>query len=825
MALTDSLLSAIVRADGDALVMHVGERPYVVVGTQTINISTHGLNLEVMTGMLSQLLTAEAHVQLEEFGAVEHKLPQIGDDRFSVVAARGGDDIWIEIRRRRPKPAAVAPEVVNVEAPAAVAPVAAEAAPTESAPVEAGASQTPVQSAPEPISEPSPTPQETPAVEAVAAAAPPIPEAVSDVTDESTQAAEIDAAPAPAVAAAPELELTAAQSAPMVEAPIAQTPIPEAPIEETHIEPSIETPTVAAAIAEPLVTDMTAEIAPVEASTLEAPAENAPIEASITEAPAVEPQVGYTPPPVVAEVVEVVAAPILESPAPEPQIVAAAPPPIAEVAPAAEAPSPESPAPSPQVGEPIPAPIAEVAPVIETPVEQAPIEELPAAVEAAAELPAEEATASPEPEAPATIAASVETPRVETPAVDTPEIKAAEPEPPASEPPVEPEVAIPLTRTVRIEVPPRPAAARTTPAIDRLLRVASARSATALYLLSDSPPSVRIEGDLRQIDGEGPLTRAEVEAAILEIAPESAHESIGRGEATEWIAEFADVGRMRCTTFVDHRGPGVVLRMVATRAATAEQLGLSREVQALATEPQGLVLVAGPRGGGKSTLLSALVDHVNRQRADYIITLERQIRLWHDHRQGLISQREIRGGPDDLLNATRSALRENPGVLVVDDLVSPQMVPLLLTAAADGLLVFVSITAASTADAVARFVELAPPETRKAVLNAMAECFRGAVAQVLLKKAGGGQVAAREVLLATGPVMRALGDGQLAQLPATIDGGRKYGMVSFTDTLAEFVRTGAVDVREAFRKAPERERLLEALKRDGIDTSVVERLA
>ena len=108
-------------------------------------------------------------------------------------------------------------------------------------------------------------------------------------------------------------------------------------------------------------------------------------------------------------------------------------------------------------------------------------------------------------------------------------------------------------------------------------------------------------------------------------------ESIGRGEATEWIAEF-EVGRIRCMTFTDHRGPGVLLRMIATRAATAEQLGLAREVQALATEPQGIVLVAGPRASGKSTLISALVDLVNRQRAEYVITLERQIRLVHDNK-------------------------------------------------------------------------------------------------------------------------------------------------------------------------------------------------
>jgi twitching motility protein PilT len=114
---------------------------------------------------------------------------------------------------------------------------------------------------------------------------------------------------------------------------------------------------------------------------------------------------------------------------------------------------------------------------------------------------------------------------------------------------------------------------------------------------------------------------------------------------------------------------------------------------------------------------------------------------------------------------------------------------------------------------------------RKAVQNAMAESFRGAVAQVLLKKTGGGLVAAREVLLATAPVTRVIGEGQLAQLPLALDSGRKYGMVSFTDALVAFVRAGTVDVREAFRKAPDRNRLLEALKRDGIDTSVVERLA
>jgi twitching motility protein PilT len=197
----------------------------------------------------------------------------------------------------------------------------------------------------------------------------------------------------------------------------------------------------------------------------------------------------------------------------------------------------------------------------------------------------------------------------------------------------------------------------------------------------------------------------------------------------------------------------------------------------------------------------------------------------HDNQSALISQREVSVGADDSVTAARSALRENPDVLVVDDLVSPQMVPLLLNAASQGLLVFVSITASSTTDAIQRFIELAPAEGRKAVQNSMAESFRGAVAQVRLKKAGGGWISAREVLLATGPVTRVIGEGQLAQLPLALESGRKYGMVSFTDALADFVRAGTVDVREAFRKSPDRTRLLDSLKRDGVDTTVVERLA
>lgn len=748
MALVDSLLSAIVRADGDALVMHVGERPYVVVGTQTINISTHGLNLDAMTGMLAQLLPAEAQTQLAEYGAVEHRIPQDNGDRFTVVAARDADDIWIEIRRRRAQPAVA--EVIAAPPPAAPVVEMAMAPPVEA----------PIAHVEPPVVYVEPAVMHVEPMVVVNAQLEPVVIAAQDPTP-AESIPEPEAQPEPVM-------MPVAEPEPEPEPVILEVVEPEPELEPVMMQ-VIEEPEPAAA------PDLFQE--------LEAYAEAA-AEPEPQIIPEPEPQIIPEPEPILAEappepVFEPIAEPIVE-PVAEPFIELIEP----DAAPIAA--SIEEPEPLPiaaSIEEPQPMPIA-------------------ASIEAPELIPLEPAAQERQPiEQPAPIAASIELPEA-----------------------MKPGVVLPMTRTVRIEVPPR-TSTRAASGIDRLLRVASARGASALFLTSESRPWIRIEGDLRYLDSEPALTRADVESAILEIAPESGHESIGKGEATEWIAEFADVGRIRCTTFSDHRGPGMLLRMIATRAATAEQLGLAREVQALATEPQGLVLVAGPRASGKSTLISALVDLVNRQRAEFVITLERQIRLVHDNKSALVSQREIRGGAEDSVTAARAALRESPDVLVVDDLVSQHMVPLLLTAASEGLLVFVSITAPSTADAVQRFVELAPPEMRKAVQAAMAESFRGAVAQVLLKKAGGGLIAAREVLLATAPVTRVINEGQLGQLPLALESGRKHGMVSFTDALADSVRSGTVDLREAFRKAPDRNRLLEALKRDGIDTSVVERLA
>jgi twitching motility protein PilT len=278
-------------------------------------------------------------------------------------------------------------------------------------------------------------------------------------------------------------------------------------------------------------------------------------------------------------------------------------------------------------------------------------------------------------------------------------------------------------------------------------------------------------------------------------------------------------------SFRDHRGAGGIFRMIPARAISAEQLGLSREIQGLCAEPEGLVLVTGLRSSGRSTLISAFVDLINRTRNDHVITLESQIKFVHESRGSVVSQREVRGDKDELLSVARSALRENPDVLVIEDLRSPEIITVALEAAQSGHLVIGALTAHTATAAVDRIIDQTSPERRPKVQLALAEALRGIVAQVLLRKTGGGRVAAREVLLNTSAVANLIAEGKTSQLPMAIDSGRKHGMVPLNDALAAFVQNGTVDSREAYRFAFDRPGFLNLLKRQGIDTSPIERLA
>jgi twitching motility protein PilT len=265
--------------------------------------------------------------------------------------------------------------------------------------------------------------------------------------------------------------------------------------------------------------------------------------------------------------------------------------------------------------------------------------------------------------------------------------------------------------------------------------------------------------------------------------------------------------------------------MIPARAISAEQLGLSAEIQTLCAEAEGLVLVTGPRASGKSTLLSAFVDLINRSRSDHVIMLESEIKFVHENRGSLISQRQVCGDDHELAAVARAALRENPDVLVIEDLRSPDVLELALEAARSGHLVIGSLTAHTAAGAIDRIIDQTHPEQRSKVQLALAEALRGIVAQVLLRRTGSGRMAAREVLLNTREVANLVAEGKTSQLPAVLERGRKHGMVPLDEALVACVQSGNVEAREAYRHAANHAAFLSLLKRHGLDTSFVERLA
>ncbi len=785
MPLVDSLLTAVVRSDGDALVLHVGEKPYVVAAGGSVELSRQGLGLGAMEGMLAQLLSADALRALREMGAVEHELddrPAASGDRFTVVAARGGDDIWIELRRhRRMRTAAVAAAAVAVapEPVAAVAPaLVVEAPPAEiAAPVVANVPGRPV----------------VVAVDGVTAAA-------ADQIAEPVAAADVEVVvPVGELPEAPNEPVAAmssvAEAMPELAVPSAMSPVPmpefaplpgvsSAPAPELRVVPlptPVAPPDLVLAEYEPVFEHYVEHVAP--------PAVAARHDELVATAVDVPPAPVAAPPPAVA-------------PAPAAAFAQA----VVSAAPVASAPTPT----------PVAAPEPTAEPRVAYRHEPAPAPAAPVIRHAAPPL------ARYEPPSPESVHYATPEPQPTLPGLASTFGGGHEPEGGRLDSPdASPAVVLSLTRD---SARSSGGAARGTVrpgGIERLLRLAAARGASALYLTTQARPAVRVDGDIRLLDGEPALSSGDVEAAVLELAPEGARDK----ESAEWIRDLADVGRVRITTFRDYRGPGALLRMISARATSAEQLGLVREIQALATEPEGLVIVTGPRASGKSTMVSAFVDLINRQRNDYVITLEGQIRLVHESRGSLISQREVRGSAAEIVTAARTALRENPDVLVIEDLRSPDVLQAALDAAGSGLLVFVSVTAASATAALERLVDLCPSEQRRNVRAALAEHLRGVVAQVLLRKAGGGRLAARELVLNTNAVAALVSDGQIAQLPRAIDSGRKLGMAPLNDALVAFVQSGAVDVREAYRKADDKVGLLALLRREGIDTSFVERLA
>jgi twitching motility protein PilT len=809
MSLVPSLLQAVIGLDGEALVIHVGEKPYVVAPSGQVELATRALTFEAVTGILEQMLPGESRQALEEFGAVQYELPPFGqlhNEHFTVVAARGGDDVWVEVRRRRVSDDDLVPAEMFETAQALPAHgPAAEESPDSDLGLPDSVQLWP----------------DRPDVAAMHRERPPEMARGKGALGgfDLPDSIEIDPIPPPRetrVEAPKPPKVTLFPIGPKPAPPPPRQVVPEPPHIAGTVRPEFEE---FAAPPPPQIVPPPAVPAP---PTLEQVLKDAGWDESAIEV--VEPAADFEP-----RAIELDVEPATERQiaarfdavidAPDEPVVEAPPPAVRQpITPAAFVPPPvPEPEPEPEPAfEPVPEPVLHTPPPAPEPV----------VVHTPPPAP-EPAVLHAPPPAPEPVVLQAPPPAPE-PAAPAPPPRAPEPvavAPVESDVDSDAEFESPLAAVVlpmsRVAMQPEPGHALT--GLDRLLRIAASRGASTLFVASKARPSIRVNGEMQMLD-EPALGPDDVEALLVELMPDRNRDALRSGVATEWVYDVAEVGRVSCMSFRDHRGAGAIFRMTPLRAISAEQLGLSREIRALATETEGLVLITGPKGSGKTTLLSAFVDLINRTRRVYVIVIERDIRVVHESRHSLVSQREAKDD-HETLEGVRNALREEPDVLVIEDLRAPDLVSLALDSAGSGRLVIATVPAQTAVGAIEHVVSLGPADQRRQVQLALAENLRGIVAQVLVRKPGGGQMAARELLLNSSAVASLIAEGKLTQIGPSMESGRKFGMVPLNDALVACVKSGEVDAREAYRRAADRVGFLALLKRQGIDTTFVERPA
>lgn len=332
--------------------------------------------------------------------------------------------------------------------------------------------------------------------------------------------------------------------------------------------------------------------------------------------------------------------------------------------------------------------------------------------------------------------------------------------------------------------------------VTELLALAIKAGASDLHLAAAEAPAMRVDGQLRRLDL--PALNAE---QVLELLSQLMTTAQKKDFETHLDIDFslavADLARFRVNAFSQCRGPAAVLRVIPSQVSTLNDLGLGEVFRQIAELPAGLVLITGPTGSGKSTTLAALLDHLNRQQALHILTLEDPIEFVHRPQRSLISQREIGRHSAGFAQALRGALRQDPDVIMLGELRDAQTIRLALTAAETGHLVLATVHAGSAAKTIDRLVDVFSAEEKHLVRTMLAEALQAVVSQVLVDKIGGGRVAAHEILLATPAVRNLVREGKVAQLYSTMQMGAAQGMQTLDGCLQGLLARGVISLESA----------------------------
>ena len=418
---------------------------------------------------------------------------------------------------------------------------------------------------------------------------------------------------------------------------------------------------------------------------------------------------------------------------------------------------------------------------------------------------------------------------VETTAVGAKVIGAAEPRVEAPRAPVSPAPAkeAPVARVAPVAkaaVAPIAPAATAFPssnanAIDRLFYLMFEKKASDLHLSAGMPPLIRKDGAIEVLeDGAAGLDAAAMAALLDPIMPPNNRDEFARRHDTDFAYEIAGLARFRCNIFMDRKGPGAVFRVIPSKILTAEDLGLSPYIMQLCRLSKGLVLVTGPTGSGKSTTLCAMVDYINRTRADHIITIEDPIEFVHENKKCLMNQREVHTHTEGFKDALRAALREDPDIVLVGEMRDLETVAIAIETAETGHLVFGTLHTTTAASTVDRVIDQFPTDRQAQIRVMLSESLRGVIAQTLCRKKGGGRIAALEVLIVTSAVSNLIRESKTFQIPSIMQVGKSLGMVGLNDALMELVTKKLVAPEEAYSKSVDKNSFEALLKRGGFDT-------
>jgi twitching motility protein PilT len=355
--------------------------------------------------------------------------------------------------------------------------------------------------------------------------------------------------------------------------------------------------------------------------------------------------------------------------------------------------------------------------------------------------------------------------------------------------------------------------------IDALFRAMCDLRASDLHLSVGSPPMVRKDGRMQPLtEGAQALTPDSILSLLMPILPAANKKEFHERHDSDFAYELRGTARFRGNAFMDRRGPGAVFRVIPANILTAEQLGLSQHILNLCHLTKGLVLVTGPTGSGKSTTLCAMVDYINRNRDDHIITIEDPIEFVHENKKCLINQREIRTHTGSFKDALRAALREDPDIILVGEMRDLETIAIAIETAETGHLVFGTLHTTTAASTVDRVIDQFPADRQAQIRVMLSESLKGVIAQTLCRKIGGGRVAALEVLIATSAISNLIREGKTFQIPSMMQVGKAVGMVSLNEALLDLVTKKLVAPEEAYAKCVDKTGFESALKRINIDT-------